>query len=184
MVFSNNMEYDDGSPEPLEGAFYASSSYDEPTFNCFREEEPRDLTLLLAPIPRPIDSSLPCFPATASLSCSNSQSPMCGPKKAWRSTSCVTRRSSPPRRLPGPSKPASARASSGIPRGAAKPPWPTTTSFTSRPGSRKKGGIPKFYFIVDRIDLLTSPAVTDAPLHFFGQATADSLRVCGFFPSL
>lgn len=49
MVFSNNMEYDDGSPEPLEGAFYASSSYDEPVFNYFREEETRDLTLLLAP---------------------------------------------------------------------------------------------------------------------------------------
>ena len=49
MVFSNNMEYDDGSPEPLEGAFYASSSYDEPTFNYFREEEPRDLNHLLAP---------------------------------------------------------------------------------------------------------------------------------------
>ena len=26
MAFSNNMEYDDGSPEPLEGAFYASTS--------------------------------------------------------------------------------------------------------------------------------------------------------------
>jgi type I restriction enzyme R subunit len=48
MVFSNNMEYDDGSPEPVEGAFYASSSYDKPTFNYFREEEKLDLTKLLA----------------------------------------------------------------------------------------------------------------------------------------
>jgi type I restriction enzyme R subunit len=39
MVFSNNMEYDDGSPQPIEGAFYASSSYDAPIFNYFREEE-------------------------------------------------------------------------------------------------------------------------------------------------
>ena len=39
MVFSNNMEYTDGSPEPLEGAFYASTSYDKPVFNYFREEE-------------------------------------------------------------------------------------------------------------------------------------------------
>jgi type I restriction enzyme R subunit len=48
MVFSNNMEYDDGSPQPIEGAFYASSSYDEPTFNYFREEEQLNLADLLA----------------------------------------------------------------------------------------------------------------------------------------
>lgn len=48
MVFSNNMEYDDGSPEPVEGAFYASSSYDKPIFNYFREEDKLDLTALLA----------------------------------------------------------------------------------------------------------------------------------------
>ena len=30
MIFSNNMEYEDGSPEPLEGAFYASASYERP----------------------------------------------------------------------------------------------------------------------------------------------------------
>ena len=30
MMFSNNMEYDDDSPEPLEGAFYASTSYGKP----------------------------------------------------------------------------------------------------------------------------------------------------------
>ena len=47
MVFSNNMEYDDGSPEPVEGAFYASSSYDKPIFNYFREEDQLDLTALL-----------------------------------------------------------------------------------------------------------------------------------------
>ncbi len=38
MVFSNNMEYEDGSPQPIEGAFYASPSYDLPIFNYFREE--------------------------------------------------------------------------------------------------------------------------------------------------
>lgn len=48
MVFSNNMEYDDGSPQPIEGAFYASPSYDAPIFNYFREEEMLDLTRLLA----------------------------------------------------------------------------------------------------------------------------------------
>lgn len=39
MVFSNNMEYDDADPEPIEGAFYASSSYQKLFFNRFREEE-------------------------------------------------------------------------------------------------------------------------------------------------
>jgi type I restriction enzyme R subunit len=48
MVFSNNMEYEDGSPQPIEGAFYASPSYDSPVFNYFREEETLDLTQLLA----------------------------------------------------------------------------------------------------------------------------------------
>lgn len=41
MVFSNNMEYDDSDPEPIEGAFYASSSYQRLFFNRFREEEPQ-----------------------------------------------------------------------------------------------------------------------------------------------
>ncbi|MBF4308084.1 type I restriction endonuclease, partial [Vibrio anguillarum] len=33
MIFSNNMDYVDGDPEPVQGAFYASSSYDKPVFN-------------------------------------------------------------------------------------------------------------------------------------------------------
>lgn len=48
MVFSNNMEYEDGSPQPIEGAFYASPSYDMPIFNYFREEESLNLAELLA----------------------------------------------------------------------------------------------------------------------------------------
>jgi type I restriction enzyme R subunit len=43
MVFSNNMEYDDESSSPLQGAFYASASYHKPIFNYFREEEKLDL---------------------------------------------------------------------------------------------------------------------------------------------
>jgi type I restriction enzyme R subunit len=39
LVFSNNMEYDDESIEPIQGAFYSSSSYREANFNCFREED-------------------------------------------------------------------------------------------------------------------------------------------------
>jgi len=49
MVFSNNMEYDDSSPQPIEGAFYASPSYYQPVFNYFREEETLDLSALLKP---------------------------------------------------------------------------------------------------------------------------------------
>lgn len=48
MVFSNNMEYEDGSPQPIQGAFYASPAYDAPAFNYFREEETLDLSALLS----------------------------------------------------------------------------------------------------------------------------------------
>ncbi|WP_263080706.1 type I restriction endonuclease [Endozoicomonas sp. Mp262] len=47
MIFSNNMEYDDNSPQPIEGAFYASPSYHKPIFNYFREEKEFDLTAML-----------------------------------------------------------------------------------------------------------------------------------------
>lgn len=39
MVFSNNMEYDNESIVPLQGAFYASVSSTSTAFNCFREED-------------------------------------------------------------------------------------------------------------------------------------------------
>lgn len=47
MVFSNNMEYDDSSPMTIEGAFYATASYQKPSFNYFREEDTFDLNVLL-----------------------------------------------------------------------------------------------------------------------------------------
>lgn len=47
LVFSNNMEYDIESIEPIQGAFYASTSYAFANFNCFREEEKFDLATLL-----------------------------------------------------------------------------------------------------------------------------------------
>lgn len=46
MVFSNNMEYDDDSSEQIEGAFYATPSK-TPKFNYFREEENLNLAELL-----------------------------------------------------------------------------------------------------------------------------------------
>lgn len=47
LVFSNNMEYDIESIEPIQGAFYSSTSYSSANFNCFREEETFDLATLL-----------------------------------------------------------------------------------------------------------------------------------------
>jgi type I restriction enzyme R subunit len=47
LVFSNNMEYDIESIEPIQGAFYASTSYSTANFNCFREEVQFDLSALL-----------------------------------------------------------------------------------------------------------------------------------------
>lgn len=49
MVFSNNMEYDSDSALPIEGAFYATPAYGGIKFNYFREEEERNLSTILAP---------------------------------------------------------------------------------------------------------------------------------------
>ncbi|MBP7553362.1 MAG: type I restriction endonuclease subunit R [Spirochaetes bacterium] len=38
LVFSNNMEYDVESIEPVQGAFYSTTSLNEANFNCFKEE--------------------------------------------------------------------------------------------------------------------------------------------------
>ena len=58
MVFSNNMEYDNNSPLPIEGAFYATASYQKPGFNYFREEEKFDFTKLLSDIPDDIETAI------------------------------------------------------------------------------------------------------------------------------
>ena len=50
MVFTNNMEYDDGSIVPLQGAFYSSTSYSKPVFNYFREEEELNIDDILKPV--------------------------------------------------------------------------------------------------------------------------------------
>jgi type I restriction enzyme R subunit len=49
LVFSNNMEYDNGTVEPIQGAYYATTSYTGAHFNYFREEEILNLTHLLKP---------------------------------------------------------------------------------------------------------------------------------------
>lgn len=47
LVFSNNMEYDIESIEPIQGAFYSTVSLNDANFNCFREEEDFDLAAML-----------------------------------------------------------------------------------------------------------------------------------------
>lgn len=49
MIFSNNMEYEDGVIDPVQGAYYATSAYGDLHFNYFREEENLNLTQLLLP---------------------------------------------------------------------------------------------------------------------------------------
>ncbi|WP_323585983.1 type I restriction endonuclease subunit R [Aliarcobacter butzleri] len=56
MIFSNNMEYDNESSEPIQGAFYATSSYHKPIFNYFREEENLDLEALLNPLDENVEN--------------------------------------------------------------------------------------------------------------------------------
>ncbi|MBU2915958.1 type I restriction endonuclease subunit R [Reichenbachiella agariperforans] len=48
MVFSNNMEYDDDELEPIQGAFYSTTSYGKPAFNYFREDQVSDLNVNLS----------------------------------------------------------------------------------------------------------------------------------------
>jgi type I restriction enzyme R subunit len=47
LMFSNNMEYDTESIVPIQGAFYGTPSHGDVYFNCFREEENLDLSSLL-----------------------------------------------------------------------------------------------------------------------------------------
>lgn len=49
IVFSNNMEYDADSIEPIQGAFYSTTAKDNVLFNSFKEEEIFDLNHLLKP---------------------------------------------------------------------------------------------------------------------------------------
>ena len=50
IIFSNNMNYDDESHLPLEGAFYLTTSYNKSPLNYFREEEKFDLSNLFLDI--------------------------------------------------------------------------------------------------------------------------------------
>lgn len=57
MVFSNNMEYDDSDVDPIEGAYYAASSYNTLFFNRFREED-RPILSALNPIDTHVEDAI------------------------------------------------------------------------------------------------------------------------------
>lgn len=51
MIFSNNMPYQEGEIEPIQGVFYATSAYGKPHFNFFREEHQGDMAKWIAECP-------------------------------------------------------------------------------------------------------------------------------------
>ena len=183
LVFSNNMEYDDESIEPIQGAFYSSSSYREANFNCFREED-TDLILDLRSEEEDMENLILKYNNLSSIKHSpefstnkNSNSPtnrilsslfsksrlatllkysiayldtMSGPEKhimrypQFFATKAIER-----------------KLESGIRKGII---WHTQGSGKTALAFynvhyltdyfQKKGIVPKFYFIVDRIDLM------------------------------
>lgn len=58
MVFSNNMEYADDGTQPLQGAFYTTTAYGDVKFNFFREEDQFDLTALLRPVSDEVETEV------------------------------------------------------------------------------------------------------------------------------
>ncbi|GAA0258143.1 type I restriction endonuclease subunit R [Rhodanobacter caeni] len=49
-AFSNNMEYDEAAIDPVQGAFYAASTYGDAHFNYFREERAAELAGAIGPL--------------------------------------------------------------------------------------------------------------------------------------
>lgn len=58
MVFSNNMEYDDAAAEPIQGAFYAASTYGEAHFNYFREERAASLVSNIGTLDEEVENQI------------------------------------------------------------------------------------------------------------------------------
>ena len=58
LIFSNNMEYEDGIVEPIFGAFYATPSYDQVSFNYFREDSDYPVTQKLLPISEDLENKV------------------------------------------------------------------------------------------------------------------------------
>ena len=185
MVFSNNMEYDDSTAQPLEGAFYATSSYQKPVFNYFREEEKFDLSVLLKEIDK--DTEIDVLKDNNLLSIRNSKEFQVNKSSVSPTNRICTSLFQPERlffllryafayvkepqglekhimRYPQifATKAIEAKLNEGVKKGII---WHTQGSGKTALAYynvkfltdyyQSKGVIPKFYFIVDRIDLLT-----------------------------
>lgn len=185
MVFSNNMEYDDGTPDPIEGAFYASPSYDAPIFNYFREEEELDLCRMLGEIDDSTenvvlrDTNLPVIKHSPEfISNKSPQTPtnrictsLCSPERLFfilRYGLAYVKGTNGPQkhimRYPQffATKAIARKLDQGVRKGIV---WHTQGSGKTALAYfnthfltdyfQKLNIIPKFYFIVDRLDLLT-----------------------------
>ena len=185
MVFSNNMKYDDTSPQPIEGAFYATSSYRKPVFNYFREEEKFDLNIILSEISD--ENILEVLRDNNLLSIRNSKEFLVNNSPDTPTNRICTSLFQPERlsfilkyafayvkenhglekhimRYPQlfATKAIEAKLSNGVKKGII---WHTQGSGKTALAYynvkyltdyyQTKGIVPKFYFIVDRIDLLT-----------------------------
>lgn len=58
LIFSNNMEYEDGIVDPIFGAFYGTPSYDEVNFNYFREDLEYPVSQILKVLPEEIENNI------------------------------------------------------------------------------------------------------------------------------
>lgn len=57
-MFSNNMEYDEAAIDPVQGAFYAASTYGEAHFNYFREERDTELASAIGPLQPGVEDAI------------------------------------------------------------------------------------------------------------------------------
>ncbi|HMT54449.1 MAG TPA: DEAD/DEAH box helicase family protein [Saprospiraceae bacterium] len=58
MIFSNNMPYDDEGLQPMQGAFYATTAYGKVKFNFFREEPTFDLPSILKDVSDDLENDI------------------------------------------------------------------------------------------------------------------------------
>lgn len=183
LIFSNNMEYDQDSIEPIQGAFYAPPSYGDASFNCFREEEqepicqlnPEDEAienfvlkdnnlLAIKHSPEFITNKVPNTPTNRILSSLLSQERFAMILKYSIAYAQETKGIEKHiMRYPQifATKAIAQKISKGVKRGII---WHTQGSGKTALSYynvhyltdyfQKKGIIPKFYFIVDRIDLM------------------------------
>ncbi len=189
MIFSNNMEYEDGVIEPVQGAYYATAAYNDLHFNYFREEENLNLTSILADVKEDVENTIlkdnnvevlkhspefqtnkhyhtPTNRILTSLLCKERLAFVLNYAIAYVEEESKTSRNVQKHIMRYPqlfaSKAIEAKLEAGIRKGII---WHTQGSGKTALAFynvkfltdyfQKKNIIPKFYFVVDRIDLAT-----------------------------